>query len=158
MDSRNPSGAVPPYAETEPHPAEFPWLDFLVTDNETIDREHREAVEQGNQLLRILAARENWADALEMLRRARARSARHFATEDGILEQTGFLGRDQHRQAHAHILAEFDRVLAELETVADPQAHHWERAHRPRNLLVDHCLKDDLLFKSHLMHFGGARP
>lgn len=45
-------------------------------------------------------------------------------------------------------------IVAELEIVSDPQPHHWERAHAPRNLLVDHCLRDDLKFKSHLMQAG----
>lgn len=132
----------------------FPWLPVLEMGHEEIDREHREAVEEGNRLVRLLDARDSWAEMLELLRQARDRSARHFDTEDRILERSRYPGADAHRRAHRRILAAFNGILAELETVNDPQSHHWDRAHAPRNLLVDHCLQDDLKFKSHLMQVG----
>ena len=46
------------------------------------------------------------------------------------------------------------RILAELEAVREPEERHWQRAHAPRDLLVDHCLKDDLRFKSHVMQMS----
>ena len=36
----------------------------------------------------------------------------------------------------------------------EPEERHWQRAHAPRDLLVDHCLKDDLRFKSHVMQMS----
>lgn len=156
----------PPLAPSAPEPANpaeraavpdpFPWLSVLETQNEVIDRDHREAVEAGNRLLQLIEARDAWPELLATLRAARERSARHFETEDSILEATRFPGSEQHRGTHRHILAAFDQILAELEAVATPQPHHWERAHAPRDLLVDHCLQDDLKFKSHLMHVGLA--
>jgi hemerythrin-like metal-binding protein len=124
--------------------------------NEEIDRDHREAVEEGNHLIRLLNARDSWAETVALLRQVRDRSARHFATEDRILKRAGFPGADAHRRAHRRILVELNAIIAELEVVSDPQLDHWERAHAPRNLLVDHCLHDDLKFKSHLEHVGQA--
>jgi hemerythrin-like metal-binding protein len=135
----------------------FPWLPVLEMGNEEIDRDHREAVEEGNRILRLLNARDSWAETLELLRRTRDRSTRHFANEDKILKRAGYPGADAHRRAHRRILVELNAIIAELEIVTDPQPHHWERAHAPRNLLVDHCLHDDLKFKSHLEHVGQAR-
>ena len=142
-----------PLAVTE----NFPWLDFLVIDNGAIDRDHREAVEEGNRLSELLTHRQSWPDVVGMLRQARARCARHFATEDRILAQTRFPEHEQHRLAHTRILAEFDHILAELEAVTAPEECHWQRAHAPRDLLVDHCLKDDLRFKSHVMQMSAER-
>ena len=139
-----------PVAATE----NFPWLDFLEIDHGAIDRDHREAVAEGNRLSELLKHRNSWPDVVAMLRQARARCARHFATEDRILAQTRFPEHEQHRSAHARILAEFDRILAELEAVREPEERHWQRAHAPRDLLVDHCLKDDLRFKSHVMQMS----
>ncbi|HWA49631.1 MAG TPA: hemerythrin family protein, partial [Dongiaceae bacterium] len=116
-----------------------------------------EAVEEGNHLVRLLNARHSWPEMLALLRRTRDRSARHFETEDRILKRMRYPGADAHRRAHRRILVELNAILAELEIVANPQPHHWERAHAPRHLLVDHCLRDDLKFKSHLMHYGAAR-
>lgn len=148
----------------DPAPAEavggtepFPWMSALEMGHADIDRDHREAVEEGNRLVRLLDARDSWTETLELLRQALGRSTRHFDTEDDILKATRYPGADAHRRAHQRILAEFNSILAELESVTDPQPHHWERAHAPRHLLVDHCLRDDLKFKSHLMQVGQVR-
>ncbi len=135
----------------------FPWLAFLEIDNGAIDRDHREAVAEGNRLSELLNHRQSWPDVVAMLRQARARSARHFETEDRILAQTRFPEHEQHRRAHECILAAFDRILAELEAVTVPEERHWQLAQAPRDLLVDHCLKDDLRFKSHVMQMGARR-
>lgn len=156
MEHRKPARtATPDPAASDIEP--FPWLPVLEMGNDEIDRDHREAVEEGNHLIRLLNARDSWAETVELLRQARDRSTRHFANEDKILKRAGFPGADAHRRAHGRILAELSVIIAELEIVTDPQPHHWERAHAPRNLLVDHCLQDDLKFKSHLEHVGQAR-
>lgn len=147
------SASAEPAGGTEP----FPWLPVLEMGHADIDRDHREAVEEGNHLARLLDARQSWTEMLALLRQARDRSTRHFDTEDDILKRSRFPGADAHRRAHQRILAEFNSILAELESVTDPQPHHWERAHAPRHLLVDHCLRDDLKFKSHLMQVGQVR-
>src|SRR6185436_3700280 len=77
----------------------FPWLPVLEMGNEEIDRDHREAVEEGNHLIRLLNARDSWAETVEMLRRSRDRSTRHFANEDKILKRAGYPGADAHRRA-----------------------------------------------------------
>jgi hemerythrin len=151
MEHRKPARKATPDSTTgdiEP----FPWLPVLEMGNEEIDRDHREAVEEGNHLIRLLNARNSWAETVELLRQARDRSARPFANEDKILKRAGFPGAGAHRR----ILVELNAIVAELEIVTDPQPHHWERAHAPRNLLVDHCLQDDLKFKSHLEHVSQA--
>ncbi len=155
MEHRKPARepAPDPAADLEP----FPWLPVLEMGHDDIDRDHREAVEEGNHLVRLLNARTDWPETLRLLRQARDRSTRHFANEDAILKRAGFPGADAHRRAHRRILVELNAIVAELEIVADPQPHHWERAHAPRNLLVDHCLHDDLKFKSHLMHRAASR-
>lgn len=150
--------STPDTAEATGGTEPFPWMSALEMGHADIDRDHREAVEEGNRLVRLLDARESWAETLELLRQALGRSTRHFDTEDRILKATRYPGADAHRREHRRILAEFNRILAELEAITDPQPRHWDRAHAPRDLLVDHCLHDDLKFKSHLMHVGQVHP
>lgn len=38
-----------------------------------------------------------------------------------------------------------------------PEDRHWALALVPLNRLVDHCLRDDLKYKSHLMHYEPPR-
>lgn len=136
----------------------FPWLDFLEFHHAEIDRDHREAVAEGNTLVRLIEGRDSWPDVVRLLHQARGRCQRHFGTEDRILAETRYPEHERHRSAHDAILREFDRILAELDRVQAPEPQHWALASRPRDLLVDHCLQDDLQFKSHLMDLVQARP
>ena len=124
MEHRKPAREAPSdptSGGTEP----FPWLPVLEMGHEDIDRDHREAVEEGSRLVHLLNARESSTGMLELLRQACDRSTRHFETEDRILKRTRFPGADAHRRAHHRILAEFNAILVELEIVADPKPHHW---------------------------------
>jgi hemerythrin-like metal-binding protein len=136
----------------------WPWLDFLEMDHGAIDRDHREAIAEGNKFLAVLEARSSWSELVAILHQSRARSARHFATEDAILAASLYPGAAAHRKEHERILAEIDLILAELDAVATPQEKDWQRATAPRVLLVDHCLKSDLLFKSHVMTHASSGP
>ena len=44
-----------------------------------------------------------------------------------------------------------------MESVNVPEDRHWALALTPLNRLVDHCLRDDLKYKSHLMHYEPPR-
>lgn len=159
MEHRKPAPATSPNTmppDTAGATGAFPFLPVMEMGHEDIDRDHREAVEEGNRLVRLLNARESWPELLALLRQARDRSTRHFETEDRILKRMRFPGADAHRRTHRRILVELNAIIAELEIVTDPEPHHWDRAQAPRHLLVDHCLRDDLKFKSHLMHYGAA--
>lgn len=86
----------------DPAPAEavggtepFPWMSALEMGQADIDRDHREAVEEGNRLVRLLDARDSWTETLELLRQALGRSTRHFDTEDDILKATRYPGADE---------------------------------------------------------------
>jgi len=159
MEHRNPASTT--HSTTAPNSIDMleplPWLPVLETGNEAIDRDHRQAVEDGNALLRIIDARKSWPDLLAAVRWMRDRSARHFETEDRILKRSRFPEADRHRRAHRRILAEIGGTLAELESLIAPEAHHWRLALAPMTLLVDHCLRDDLKFKSHVMQYEPSR-
>jgi hypothetical protein len=68
-------------------PDPFPWLGVLETQNEVIDRDHREAVAAGNRLLQLIEARDAWPELLATLRVARA-------------QRQAFLDRGQHSRSN----------------------------------------------------------
>jgi hemerythrin-like metal-binding protein len=87
----------------------------------------------------------------------RDRCIQHFATEDKVLRATQFPDRDRHLRSHRRILTEINGILVDLESVTTPNRLHWELALSLRGILIDHLLRDDLKYKSHLMYYEAPR-
>ena len=130
----------------------LPWLAVLETGNETVDHEHRQLIEDANAIHAIISAGGSWADLVATARTMRDRCIEHFANEDKVLRATRFPDRDRHLRAHHRILTEINGILVDLESVATPNRLHWELALSLRGILIDHLLRDDLKYKSHLMY------
>lgn len=135
----------------------LPWLPILETGHEAVDREHRQLIEDANAVHAIVSGGGSWSDLLATAREMRERCIRHFATEDEVLTATRFPDRERHLRAHKRILKAIDSIIADLDAAAPPNRFHWELALSLRGLLVDHLLRDDLKYKSHLMYYEAPR-
>lgn len=151
-------------AADAPHPpldgealAPVPWLPILETGHEAIDDEHKTLLEDTNTILAIFTRRGAWIDLQAAARTLRDRCIVHFRNEDRLFKKLRFPGADRHRRSHRRIMAEINGVLAALETVDTPGRQDWELALSLRGILVDHLLREDLAYKSHLMHVEGRR-
>jgi hemerythrin-like metal-binding protein len=131
----------------------LPWLPVLETGHPDLDREHRELIDDANDLLALVRRRAPWQELLAAARRMRDHCGPHFENEDRILRAARFPDRDRHRRAHRRVTAEMNGILAELESVDAPTRLEWELALSLRGLLLDHLLRNDLKYKSHLMAF-----
>ncbi|HWA49632.1 MAG TPA: hemerythrin domain-containing protein [Dongiaceae bacterium] len=138
--------------------AHMPWLPILETGHQEIDQEHQVLLEAINVILAIFARRGAWPELIAAVVTLRDRCAEHFRNEDRLFRAMRFPGADRHRRSHRRILAEINGVIAALETVDAPAQADWDRALSVRGLLVDHLLREDLAYKSHLMHVGTSRP
>src|SRR5512147_708472 len=101
----------------------LPWLPVLETGHEEIDRQHRELIADANAVQDIVIQRGEWSDLTTAIGKMQRDRALHFADESKLLANSGF------SDAHAH----------ELEQL--------------RSLLIDHFLRYDLQYKSHLMYY-----
>lgn len=138
--------------------AHVPWLPVLEMAHPEIDHEHQVLLEDLNAILAIFARRGAWPDLIAAVMTLRDRCAEHFRNEDRLFRAMRFPGADRHRRSHRRIVAEINGVIAALETVEAPAQADWDRALSVRGLLVDHLLREDLAYKSHLMHIGTSRP
>lgn len=146
-----------PHAEKAQLLEPLPWLPVLETGHDEVDREHRQLIEDANLIHAIIGERRPWADLVAAAREMRDRCVGHFATEDRVLKATRFPDLDRHLTAHRRILKEVGGIVAQLEAVATPNRLHWELALSLRGILLDHMLRDDLKYKSHLMYFEPPR-
>ncbi len=152
---------MPPFISTAIDKASalepLPWLAILETGHEEVDREHRQLIEDANAVHVIVAGGGSWSELVATARQMRDRCVVHFATEDKVLKATRFPDLARHLRAHRRILAAIDAIVADLESTAAPNRFHWELALSLRGLLVDHLLRDDLKYKSHLMYYEPPR-
>lgn len=135
----------------------LPWLPVLETGNATVDREHRQLIEDANAVHALVGAGGSWGELVETARLMRDRCVEHFATEDAVLKATRYPDYTRHIRAHRRILTEIDTIIADMESAAAPTRLHWELALSLRGILVDHLLRDDLRYKSHLMYYDSPR-
>ena len=135
----------------------LPWLAILETGHEEVDREHRQLIEDANAVHGIVAAGGSWPELVATARQMRDRCIVHFATEDKVLKATRFPDLAKHLRAHRRILTEINTIVMDLEGADTPNRFHWELALSLRGILVDHLLRDDLKYKSHLMYYEKPR-
>lgn len=135
----------------------LPWLAILETGHEEVDREHRQLIEDANAVHGIVAAGGSWTELVATARQMRDRCIVHFATEDKVLKATRFPDLAKHLRAHRRILTEINTIVMDLEGADTPNRFHWELALSLRGILVDHLLRDDLKYKSHLMYYEKPR-
>lgn len=135
----------------------LPWLDILETGNAQVDGEHRQLIDDANQVHALVSEGATWEQVVTTARAMRERCALHFATEDKVLKATRFPDVDRHLRAHRRILLEIDTILQDIEGAEQPTRLHWELVLSLRGILVDHLLRDDLKYKSHLMYYEPPR-
>jgi diguanylate cyclase (GGDEF)-like protein/hemerythrin-like metal-binding protein len=92
------------------------WLEAYECGEPTIDREHRELFELGNELIAASIAKDaSLASIKSALDRLLAHVVQHFADEEALLAQHGYKRLATHKQAHAGLLARAGELKASAE-------------------------------------------
>ncbi len=131
------------------------WIAALETGIAEIDADHRQLVEDADALVTALTTRRPWPEVIALLRRMQADCIAHFAREDRWFAETRFPGAAAHTARHRALEGEIADILAAVEATAEFTPAAAEMALAFRGLLIDHFLRQDLAYKSHLQaHLG----
>jgi len=132
------------------------WSDAFAIGIAEIDRDHRELIHDAETLIKLFQARNPWAEIRKQAERMAERCIEHFRREEAILEKDGFPARQQHALEHRRIESEIADILKSVREAADPPAADVvEAVMFFRSMLVDHLLRYDLRYKSHLLYMRG---
>jgi len=107
-----------------------PWLDSFGIDGDVLDVEHKWLIEAFNHA------------GLE---------ATHFANEERLFDQLDYADNALQRQEHDHIRS----LSAPMFSSADDDHSFIQGLVQARTGLVEHLIRHDLGFKTHLMHRDG---
>ncbi|MBF0306686.1 MAG: hemerythrin family protein [Alphaproteobacteria bacterium] len=114
------------------------WTDDLTLGIDDIDREHRGLMEVVNEILVACDSGLDSAMLGALFAQLRKSSLAHFAREERMLADTLYPRLTQHRQEHAELIEQLDRIAAqavreaEQGGVADATViflRHWLTSH-----------------------------
>ena len=136
----------------------LPWLPVLETGHASIDSQHRQLVDDANAILALVLARADWNKLTACIGKMHRDCQLHFADENKLLSESGFSDATAHALEHERILKEVAEIHGIMRAAAMPTPLHWELAMTLRGLLMDHFLRYDLKYKSHVMYHRPFGP
>jgi len=136
----------------------LPWLPVLETGHEIIDEQHRHLIDDANEVYELIAAGGDWARLTAVMGRMHRACAVHFAEENKLRARLNFSDAAVHALEHKRLLERVDDIHALISMASVPTLLHRELATTLRSLLLDHLLRYDLRYKSHIMYFGSVKP
>ena len=128
-----------------------PWLDSFGIDDGQVDAEHRLMIALYNEVCSAAVVCPGRARERLLREDATGQMALHFATEERIFDEIGFRDGFLHRREHDHVRLLMTPLLL---TTTHDQDFVRTLLHL-RTGLVEHIIRHDLGFKSHLLDRDG---
>lgn len=132
--------------------ANLVWHDFLEIGVDFIDQDHKHLLAIMQEVQSAIIQHDFEACA-KLLASLLVEAADHFHREEAFLAEAKYPGLAKHREYHAELLTQAERVkkiCENTETAHDVQACFKGMA----RFLIDDILKGDVQFKSYLEHEG----
>lgn len=139
----------------ESAPFELAWMESLEIGVPEIDRDHKNLIEDANAITRALVEGRDRNVIVDRIARMRRDCSAHFRREEAILRRDRFTGLEAHVAEHRRIECEIDDISDMLLTMDGPEQLMQELVLSFRTILIDHLLRYDLRYKSHLLDRRG---
>lgn len=127
----------------------------MSVDVPEIDEEHRQFVARVNDLNEAIVEGADKPAIERLLDLMLMEATHHFWHEQQLLAKWKYPDRAVHAAKHAHLTAQFERVMKEFEQ-ADVSVTWALKGLYIKQLLVDHLLKEDMKFRDFLRHQNGS--
>ena len=125
---------------------EIAWSDSLSVGVPAMDDEHRQFISRVNELNRAIIESEDKTVIERSMNRMLMQAADHFEHEEELLNRLKFPQLASHKAKHAELMAQFDRVVKEVE--ASTVSYIWARkALHLKQLLIDHLTQEDMMYR-----------
>jgi hemerythrin len=131
------------------------WSEVLETGHAEIDDDHRRLVDDVNALRQGVADDLPWAELVARAKRMAEDCAGHFRREEAVLAREAFPGLEPHAEEHRRLERSIGDIIYLMENASPGSPLKLELLGSFRTLLIDHLLRYDLDYKSHLMFRQG---
>ena len=136
---------------------EIKWSDTLSVGVPEIDEDHRKFVARVNDLNQAIVECADKPTVERLLDLMLMEASHHFWNEQQLLAKWKYPDRAVHAAKHAHLTAQFARVMKEFEQ-ADVSFTWALKGLYIKQLLVDHLLKEDMKYRDFLRMRQAADP
>ncbi|MBF0626249.1 MAG: hemerythrin family protein [Magnetococcales bacterium] len=125
---------------------EIQWDEKLSLGIEPLDDDHRQLLAIVNDMLKIDPPNDIKAPTLKVLERLHEYAASHFQREEALLERHGYPELPQHRQIHADLIRQLQKIQTDLQnaikiTMTVPLVMETHKL--LRNWLFGHIAQED---------------
>ena len=134
------------------------WRDEMSVGSKVIDTDHQELIDLINIFEKSMEAFENKDNIVAALKQLEEYSQRHFEKEEMFQELIEYPDLEKHRISHQQLVAElsdFITKLSEKDMVLNDEANRDQFVEFVRHWLIDHVIKEDLLFKPYAKRAKG---
>lgn len=131
------------------------WLDVFTMGIAEIDDDHRHLIDDAESISALVDNARPWSEVVAMVEIMAERCSAHFRREEQILARDRFPHHEAHRQEHARIEREIADIVSRAQSGAESTPAMIEAALYFRGMLIDHLLRYDLGYKSHLLYVRG---
>jgi len=127
------------------------WAEGLETGVAEIDADHRLLIDRSNALLYAVEKEHPKTAIMAIVSRMVAECREHFRREDSVLQAGQYGGAKEHAAEHRRIEGELDQAIDAIGGSGD-LVNQWKSfALAFQALLIEHFLRYDLKYKSHLL-------
>jgi hemerythrin len=133
---------------------EIKWSDFLSVGIPEIDNQHRAFVGRVNDLNQAILEVKSKVTVERLMELMLTEATSHFTSEVELLKARQYPRTADHARKHQELIDQLNRLIEEIRE--DDLSFVWAvKGLRIKQLLVDHLLREDRLFKD---YFAQQRP
>lgn len=132
----------------------IPFIQAFITEDPELDREHQEIVHMVNGICGLLGSCRPPARVAQSMRVLAAKLESHFRTEEDLLAASGYPRLHDHAQVHDEFRRELDTAIHAVSSALIPDEVSVT-VRRVLMMVVDHILRHDVRFKSHIQACRG---
>ncbi len=134
------------------------WNDKLSVGIQEIDEQHKRLVELANRLNVALLSKtgdDEASEVLDVLDKLIEYTRTHFVVEESLMRILGYPDYEEHKQHHEALVL---KVLAFRKRLQeDHRIGRVELMEFMRDWLVNHIMKEDILYSEHFIAHGAQR-
>jgi len=131
----------------------IPWDDSILVGIPTVDSDHKDIVEHINQFIAAIESDAKVGTIHDAFRRMEHRIYRHLAVEENMLEALGYVNTAEHKNSHAKLLDQLDRIwgdmLSDFAFRPDDAARKWLES-----WLFQHVRSEDFQYRDWIVAAG----
>ncbi|MFH1157203.1 MAG: hemerythrin family protein [Pseudomonadota bacterium] len=129
------------------------WRNEMSVGNTTVDNDHRYLIGLINSFERSMDTFENTANLLVALRQLEEYARQHFDREEKFQESIKYPGLAKHRESHGMLVSQLKDLTAAVtsrDSLEKGGMNKQQFIEFLRHWLIDHVIKEDLLFKPYI--------